>query len=113
MKRLTINEQVFLIAIYHLKDEAYGVKIRKKIIELTDSSILFGTLYNTLDALVKKGYVVTRKGEPTAQRGGQNKVFYSLTREGRLALQKSRDFQESLWDGMPRIIYGQRMQVDI
>ena len=105
MKRLTLNEQIFLIAIYHMKDEAYGVKIRKKIIELTGSSILFGTLYNTLDALVKKGYVATRKGEPTAQRGGQNKVYYSLTREGRIALQRARELQESLWFGMPRIIY--------
>ena len=57
MKRLTLNEQIFLIAIWLLKDEAYGVKIRKKITELTGSSILFGTLYNTLDYLVKKGYV--------------------------------------------------------
>lgn len=105
MKRLTINEQIFLIAVYHLKDEAYGVKIRKKIIALTGSSILFGTLYNTLDALVKKGYVVTRKGEPTTQRGGQNKVYYSLTKEGMLALQQARELQESLWFGMPRVIY--------
>ena len=105
MKRLTINEQIFLISIYRLKDDAYGVKIRKKIMALTGSSILFGTLYNTLDALVKKGYVVTRKGEPTAQRGGQNKVYYSLTREGRIALQRARELQESLWVGMPKIIY--------
>ena len=59
MKKLTVNEEIFLIAIWHLKDDAYGVKIRKKIRELTGSSILFGTLYNTLDYLVKKGYVET------------------------------------------------------
>jgi len=45
------------VSFWHLKDEAYGVQIRKKIIELTGSIILFGTLYNTLDSLVKKGYV--------------------------------------------------------
>ena len=105
MKRLTINEQIFLIAIYHLGDEAYGVKIRTKITDLTGNSLLFGTLYNTLDALVKKGYVVTRKGEPTPQRGGQNKVYYSLTKDGLLSLQKARELQESLWLGIPEILY--------
>ena len=107
MKKLTINEQIFLIAIYHLQEEAYGVKIRKKIIELTGGSLLFGTLYNTLDSLVQKGYVATRKGEPTAQRGGQNKVYYSLTRDGLIALQKAKELQESLWSGIPDILYGE------
>ena len=73
MKRLTINEQIFLTAIWHLQDDAYGVNIRKKVIELTGSSILFGTVYNTLEYLVQKGYVRTRKGEPTPQRGGTTK----------------------------------------
>jgi DNA-binding PadR family transcriptional regulator len=107
MKRLTINEQIFLIATYHLKDDAYGVKIRKKIIELTGSSILYGTLYNTLDSLVKKGYVSTRKGEPTSQRGGQNKVYYSLTNDGLAALQKARELQDSLWVGLPKVLYSE------
>ena len=88
-----------------MKDEAYGVRIRKKIIELTGNPILFGTLYNTLDSLVKKGYVVTRKGEPTAQRGGQNKVYYSLTKDGIFALEKARELQESLWIGIPKALY--------
>ena len=102
MKKLTLNEQIFLIAIWHLKDEAYGVQIRKKIIEMTGSSILFGTLYNSLDYLVKKGYVVTHKGEPTAQRGGHNKVYYSLTEPGMVALEKARELQASLWAGIPK-----------
>ena len=77
-------------------------KSEKKITELTGGSILFGTLYNTLDYLVKKGYVSTKKGEPTSQRGGHNKVFYSLTEDGKLALQKARMLQESLWSEIPQ-----------
>jgi DNA-binding PadR family transcriptional regulator len=104
MKRLTLNEQIYLIAIYLMNEEAYGVKIRKKITDMTGRTILFGTLYNSLDALVKKGYVKTRRGEPTSQRGGQNKVYYSLTKDGIQALQKARELQESLWIGMPKIL---------
>jgi len=104
VKKLTINEQIFLIAILHLKDDAYGVKIQKKIRELTGTSLLFGTLYNTLENLVRKGYVSTKKGEPTAQRGGNNKIYYSLTDEGILALQKAHELQQSLWKDLPGLI---------
>ena len=103
MKKLTLNEQIFLIAIWHLGDEAYGVKIRVKIIELTGSSMMFGTVYNTLDKLVKKGYVSTRKGgDATAERGGYKKVFYTITKEGLAALRKARELQENLWAEIPQ-----------
>ena len=101
MSNLSINEQIYLIAIWHLKDRAYGVKIRKKIIEMTGKSMVFGTLYNNLDNLVKKGYVVTKKGESGPNRGGNIKIFYSLTKEGMRVLQESRELQESLWSDIP------------
>ena len=103
MKKLTMNEQIFLIAIWHLEVEAYGVKIREKIIELTGSSMMFGTIYNTLDKLVKKGYVSPRKGgEATIERGGYKKVYYSLTKDGREALRKARELQKNLWAEIPQ-----------
>jgi len=101
MKKLTINEEIFLIAIWYLKDDAYGVRIREKIKALTGTSLLLGTLYNTLDQLIKKGYVSTRKGEPTFQRGGHNKVYYSITKEGQVALRKARELHETLWKEIP------------
>ena len=105
MKKLTINEEIFLIAIWHLGDEAYGVNIRKKINDLENTNILFGTLYNTLDYLVKKGYVSTRKGETTQQRGGNNKVYYSITKEGMKALQNARELQNKLWEDIPEYAF--------
>ncbi len=101
MKKLTINEEIFLISIWHLREEAYGVKIREKILEFTGSSILLGTLYNTLDQLIKKGYVSSRKGEVTSQRGGHNKVYYSLSKDGETALHDARQLQGKLWEGIP------------
>ena len=103
MKKLTLNEQIFLIAIWHLGDDAYGVKIRDKIMQLTGSSMMFGTVYNTLDKLVKKGYVSTRKGgEATEERGGYKKVFYTITKDGLAALRKARELQENLWAEIPQ-----------
>jgi DNA-binding PadR family transcriptional regulator len=102
MKKLTINEQIFLIAIWHLNDEAYGVKIREKIIKMTGSSLLFGTLYNTLDYLSQKGYVISRKVKSPNQKGGNKRVYYEITEDGQNALQKSRELHESIWKEVPK-----------
>lgn len=102
MDHLTVTEQIYLIAIWHLKDQAYGVKIRDKIIEISGKTMVFGTLYNNLDTLVKKGYVTTVKGRPGPNRGGNIKVFYNLTGIGKEALKISRELQDSLWNTVPK-----------
>lgn len=102
MDDLTIKEQIYLIAIWHLQGDAYGVKIREKIIELSGKSMVFGTLYNNLDTIVKKGYVVTKKGETVPNRGGNTKVFYKITEDGKKALQESRKLQENIWMPIPK-----------
>ena len=101
MKPLTRNEEIFLICIWRLDKNAYGVKIRETIMAMTGKSLLIGSLYNTLDQLVKKEYVSTYKGEPTIQRGGQNKIYYSLTSKGKEALDIARQLHNTLWRGIP------------
>lgn len=101
MKKLTINEQIFLIAIWHLKDEAYGIKIRERIIEFTGGSMVFGTLYNTLDYLVKKGYVTSEKRDPKKDTQNRKRVYYSITNRGIEALQAARELQKNLWKNIP------------
>ena len=102
MAHLTMNEQVYMIAIWRLGENAYGVKIREKVIEMTGKPMVFGTLYNNLDQLVKKGYVITKKGDTGTNRGGNIKVFYSLSEVGKVSLQESRSLQELLWIGIPK-----------
>lgn len=98
---LTLNEEMLLTAIAHLKDNAYGVTIMAKIREISPKKIVFGTLYNSLDKLVKKGYVAGDAGEPTPERGGRRKVYYTLTKKGRTALKETKKFHLSLWDWIP------------
>lgn len=98
---LTLNEQIFLTAILMLEDGAYGVAIRDEISRLSGKRIVYGTLYNTLDKLARKGFVVAEKGEPTKERGGRSKIFYRLTRLGLSSLEESRDLQMALWKAVP------------
>ena len=101
MNVLTLNEEMLLAAILSLRDRAYGVSIMEKIQKVSDKNIVFGTLYNSLGHLVKKGYVTATLGEPTPERGGKSKVFYKITRKGLSALGETKEFHLALWAWIP------------
>jgi len=100
LKSLSVNAQIFMIAIWWLKDEAYGVRIRDKITEMTGRRFTFGTLYNTLDLLAQKGYITSRPVRIINQTGGNKRVYYTLTKAGLETLQKARELQEAIWKGI-------------
>jgi DNA-binding PadR family transcriptional regulator len=102
LKTLSVNEQIFLIAIWWLKEEAYGVKIRDKIAERTGRTFTFGTLYNTLDNLAKKGYVASRVVQILNQAGGNKRVYYTITKAGIEALREAKELQEAIWKGIAK-----------
>ncbi len=104
MKYLTLNEEALLLAIWKLKDDAYPVTIRDEFMKMTGKNVVYGALYNSLDYLLKKGMVESRKGDPTPEKGGKRKVFFSLSGEGIKALHKTRELHTSIWkdiEGLP------------
>ncbi len=97
MKYLTLNEEILLLAIYKLKDNAYPVSIREEVMKMTKKNLVYGTLYRSLDYALKKKLVVSLRGEPTAERGGKGKLFFNLTKHGISALLATRELQNSIW----------------
>ncbi len=95
---LTLNEEVLLLAILKLKDNAYPVSIRKQVIEMTKKNVVYGTLYNSLDILLKKGYVTSKRGDPAPERGGKSKIFFSLSNNGITALKQTIEFHRTIWE---------------
>jgi PadR family transcriptional regulator PadR len=93
-------EQVVLLAIARLKDEAYGMAIREEIAGRTGRDVGIGSVYSSLDRMEAKGFVSSSLGDPTPERGGRAKRFYRLEREGALALHRAREMFASLWDGL-------------
>lgn len=91
MNLLSRWEEVYLLSILELKDNAYGVSIKKKVSEKTGKELSYGGLYFSLGQLVKKGYVEKKAGEPTSKRGGRRKYYYTLTKEGKSSLQATYD----------------------
>ena len=92
-------EQVVLLAVLHLGDDAYGASIRREIEERGGRSVTIGAAYATLDRLVDKGYLKSREAG-AADRGGQPRRFFSITAAGVAALEDARTLQARMWSGI-------------
>ena len=102
-KFLTRQEELLLIVIWRLKENAYGMAIKAQLEEFTESKWSFGAVYAPLGRLLKKGMADSTKGEPTPERGDKSKVFYTLTTEGKKALMRVRKIHEVSWQGLPSL----------
>jgi len=93
-------EQLILLAILRLGDEAYGVTIRAELADRAGRTIAPGALYTALERLEGKGLIVSRMSDPTPQRGGRSKRLVTVTAAGRKALTRSVHAFERLLDGL-------------
>lgn len=82
-------EQLVLLALVRLGDDAYGVSVHDAIRTRTDRELAFATIYTTLVRLEAKGFVDSWIGDPTPERGGRAKKHFTLTAAGRAALKRS------------------------
>ena len=82
-------EQLVLLGVLRLSDEAYGAAIRQEIHARSGRDISISAVYTTLDRLESKGLLRSSVGEPTAQRGGRRRKFYALRPAGEAALQQA------------------------
>jgi PadR family transcriptional regulator PadR len=100
MSNLTKNEEIILLSILRLEDNAYGVSIKNQIEKLTGEEWNYGLLYCALDQLARKSLLIKREGKPVPERGGRRKIYYSISRSGRRALEDAYKLKEALWDGI-------------
>ena len=97
-------EQLVLLALMRLEPEAYGVAIRDEIEERTGRNVALGAVYTTLLRLEDKGFVATRLGDPTPQRGGRRKKYYRPLPAGRRELAASLDALRNMTRGLTPVI---------
>ena len=101
MDNLTKVEELALIAIWRLENQAYGYLIRKHIHSEFKKEFTIGHLYSILNQLDRKGYVFKREGEANESRRGKPKIYYTLTKEGLSALKAARRAYHRIWKGIP------------
>jgi DNA-binding PadR family transcriptional regulator len=96
------HELMVILAVMRLGREAYGVPIAAEIAQRTGREMLQGSVYAILERLESKGFVTSRLGAATLQRGGRAKRYFALTAEGSRQVRATQRALESLWQGLPK-----------
>jgi DNA-binding PadR family transcriptional regulator len=93
-------EQCLLLAVVRLGESAYGVTIRQEIETRAGRDVAIGALYTSLDRRERKGYLRSSMSDPTPQRGGRSKRYFTLTARGAGVLLQSRERMSRMWIGL-------------
>ncbi|NGP77667.1 hypothetical protein G3570_13550 [Balneolaceae bacterium YR4-1] len=101
MDLLTRMEELLLLSVWRLQEDAYGLEIRQHLSELLGKDFSVGSVYVPLKRLKKRGYLTTWDSDPTDERGGRSKRFFKLTSKGVNALQQVKTVQEQTWSDLP------------
>jgi len=90
-------EELVLLTIATLGDEAYGVSIQQDLENRCNRSISIGALHSTITRLEEKGFLKSWLGGATQERGGRSKRFYELTQAGKKAVAEAKNVRDELW----------------
>ena len=98
-------EELVLLTIAALFDEAYGLAIKNELSAETKRSVSIGAVHAACNRLQDKGYLEARFGEATAKRGGKRKKLYTVTVQGQAALAEAKAMRERLWNKIPHTAF--------
>ena len=96
-------ELVVMLALMRLGQGAYGVPISREIEEATGREVAIGSVYATLARLEAKGLVFSNIGEPTPERGGRAKRYFTVTGEGQREVRQTQHALKTLSQGVPQL----------
>lgn len=96
-ERLGEFEELVLLAVRQLGEEAHGANIQMVLADEADREVTLGAIYAAMDRAQRKGLADSWLGEPTPERGGRAKRHYAVTEAGEAALEESRAVRERLW----------------
>ncbi len=97
-------EQMVLLAVARLGDEAYGASVFDELERRTGRTASRGGLYVTIDRLVEKGLLEARMSDPIPERGGRARRMLRVSAQGRAELRRSHEALESLWQGLEAVL---------
>ncbi|CAN0483715.1 unnamed protein product [Phaeothamnion confervicola] len=95
-------EELVLLVVGILFDEAYGVAIQKELEERCARKATLSTIHVALHRLEEKGFLESRLDGATNERGGRRKLLFRITKSGQRTLANARDMRNELWKGIPK-----------
>lgn len=97
-------ELAALLAVARLGDDAYGLEVRRDLVERTGRDYAIGAIYTTLQRLEDKGFLTSHLSDPLPIRGGRSRRHYTLTGAGQRALREAERNAATMWSGVGDIL---------
>jgi PadR family transcriptional regulator PadR len=104
MDELGTFELPVLAAVARLRGNAYGVSVMDEVSKQESREVAYGAVHVALDRLQRKGFVTSKMGEPTAERGGRRKRYFEMTGKGAQALAATRAKYERSFEALDGIV---------
>lgn len=103
MQRINLGEfeELVLLIVAILRDNAYGVAVMEEIESQTGRKINISAVHSALDRLENKGFLSSYIGGATKARGGRRKRFFNITVAGKEALDFIKEQRNRLHDQIP------------
>ncbi|MEL6561118.1 MAG: helix-turn-helix transcriptional regulator [Bacteroidota bacterium] len=98
-------EELVLLTVGSLYQDAYAVNIMDQIHIHTSRKIDVTAIHSVLRRLDKKGLVESEMGGSTTERGGRRKRFFKLTKAGRLVLDQTMELRSTLYNKLPKLTF--------
>ncbi len=98
-------EELIMLHVALLYDEAYGAAIMKEVKLRCNRSISLSTVHAALARLHEKGYVTSRYGGESTERGGRRKHLFRVTPAGQKVLEEVRTQRNTIWNDIPSIAF--------
>ena len=105
MKKYQLGEfeEIVMLVVGVLFDEAYGVAIKVEIEDRVKRKVSVGALQSALRRLEQKGFLDSREGEVAPNRGGKPKRYFKITALGKKALEYNQETRLKLWNDIPKV----------
>jgi len=113
MKKYQLGEfeEVVMLTVGVLYDEAYGVSIKKEIETRLKRNVSVGALQTALKRLEDKGYLKSREGESTEERAGRPKKYFQITALGKRAMEYTKSTRDELWSSIPKVAWNTKIAI--
>ncbi|MFY0627590.1 MAG: helix-turn-helix transcriptional regulator [Reichenbachiella sp.] len=97
-------EEIVLLLVAAQHDQAYGLSITNAIENDLKRSVKMSSVHTALYRLEEKGYVESRVGGATSERGGRSKRFFTITKSGKAAILEYKEARNLIWNQIPRLV---------
>lgn len=105
MKKTKLGEfeELVLLTVAALQQEAYGVEIKRELEERLREKLSVGSIQSALKRMEEKGFLTSEWGESTQKRGGKRKRIYSATPYAHRILAEMKEIRAGLWSSIPKL----------